>query len=562
VALKPYRTHLTIRALREALPIALPIAPTNALASERPNAHTSARPNAGALVLVLGMALAIASGCSRQSTRADGHATGEKAAEEPEPLSVTRWTGKTELFAEYPTLVVGQTSRFAIHLTRLDTFKALTAGQVEVQLRGGSGQPETFRVDAPSRPGIFGVDVKPTSAGTRQLVIVLRASGLDDEHQVGGVTVYPNAEAARAAAPAEEAGAPGISFLKEQQWSLDFGTAIVAEQALRESIRVPARIEPRHDGASDVVAPIDGRLVTVANVPLGANVSRGQELARLLPPPAIPGDLPQLRRAQAEAQTALTLATRDRERAERLTAAGAAPAKRLDEARAAEEQAKARLSAAEASLAHYNAARAGGSTDDAGLFVVRAPIGGVVAHRDATTGANVSAGRTLFRVVDTAQVLVVGQVPEGDAVRARAAKTAELEVAGDQHRVPAGRLTGIGKVLEQDSRTLPITFALDNRGPALPVGQTAFLHLLFDSTAPTPAVPAEAIVDDAGRPIVFVQVEGETFERRAVTLGARTGDLVQVTDGVKAGERVVTKGAYLVRLASLSTSVPAHGHVH
>jgi multidrug efflux pump subunit AcrA (membrane-fusion protein) len=89
-----------------------------------------------------------------------------------------------------------------------------------------------------------------------------------------------------------------------------------------------------------------------------------------------------------------------------------------------------------------------------------------------------------------------------------------------------------------------------------------FLHLLMGQTPPGPVVPAAAVVDDAGRPIVFVQREGETFERRAVTLGPRTGDLVQVVDGVTAGERVVTKGAYLVRLAALSTTGPAHGHVH
>jgi cobalt-zinc-cadmium efflux system membrane fusion protein len=47
-----------------------------------------------------------------------------------------------------------------------------------------------------------------------------------------------------------------------------------------------------------------------------------------------------------------------------------------------------------------------------------------------------------------------------------------------------------------------------------------------------------------------------------VTLGPRTGNLVQIVEGVQAGDRVVTKGAYLVRLASLSTSRPAHGHVH
>lgn len=499
--------------------------------------------------------IAVAAGCNRS-------AAPEAPPEEPEALSVTRWTDKTELFAEYSPLTVGSTSRFAIHLTRLEPFKAVTEGGVEVRLEGGSAPPEVFRVDGPSRPGIFGVDVKPTHAGRRQLAIRLTASGVDDEHRVGDVDVYPNAEAARATAVAGGEATPGISFLKEQQWSLDFGTAVVKEAAVRESIRVPARVEARPGGAADVVAPIDGRLTRVIEVALGASVSRGQELARLLPPPSAPADLPQLQRARAEAQTALTLATRDRERAERLTTAGAAPARRLEDARSAEEQAQARLTAATASLAQYDAARAGGATDVEGLFVIRAPVGGVIAQRDAATGANVTAGRVLFRVVDASQVHVVGQVPEAAAARARLARAAELEISGQPDRVPTGKLVSLGRVLEPQSRTLPITFAFDNETRGLPVGQAVFLHLLMDSTAPRPVVPAAAVVDDAGRPIVFVQREGETFERRAVTLGARSGDLVQVMDGLKAGERVVTKGAYLVRLASLSTSVPAHGHVH
>jgi cobalt-zinc-cadmium efflux system membrane fusion protein len=496
----------------------------------------------------------VAAGCNRSVQR--------QAPEEPEALRVTKWTERTELFAEYPPLAAGSTSRFAIHLTRLDTFKALTEGKVEVRLEGGSSQPEAFRVDAPSRPGIFGVDVKPIHAGKRELVVVLQSSGLNDEHRVGEVDVHPNADAARSAAPAAGAAAAGISFLKEQQWSLDFSTALVKEQAVRESLRVPARLEARPGGAADVVAPIDGRLTRVVEVVVGATVSRGQELARLLPPPSAPAELPQLQRARAEAQTALALLTRDRERAERLTSAGAAPAKRLDEARAAEQQAKTRLSAAEASLVQDNAARTGGAIDAEGSFVIRAPVSGVIAHRDAATGANVSGGSVLFRVVDAAQVHVVGQVPEAESARARLTRAGEIEIAGQRDRIPTGRVVSVGKVLDPQSRSLPITFAFDNRTLGLPVGQAVFLHLLMDSTAPRPVVPAAAIVDDAGRPILFVQLEGERFERRAVTLGPRSGDLVQVTEGVKPGDRVVTKGAYLVRLASLSTSVPAHGHVH
>ena len=170
----------------------------------------------------------------------------------------------------------------------------------------------------------------------------------------------------------------------------------------------------------------------------------------MLPPPSAPADFPQLQQARAEAQTALALATRDRERAERLTTAGAAPARRLDEARSAEEQAKARLTAAEASLGQYNAARTGGATDADGLFIVRAPVSGVIAQRNAATGANVTAGSVLFRVVDAAQVHVVGQVParrdldrRGRGVLAQPGSSA---VVGDvRDRRPHGRLPPHGR---------------------------------------------------------------------------------------------------------------------
>jgi cobalt-zinc-cadmium efflux system membrane fusion protein len=481
--------------------------------------------------------------------------------EEPETLSVTRWTDQTELFAEYPPLVVGATSRFAIHLTRLDTFKPLTEGRVEVRLEGGSASPEIFGTNGPSRPGIFGVDVKPAHAGHRQLLIVLTSPALSDRQRAGEVEVHATADAARAA-PAGGEEAPGISFLKEQQWTLDFGTAVVTEQSVRESVAVPARIEARPGGSADLAAPIDGRLTFVLDVPLGGLVTRGQELARVAPQPPDPGDLPQLQRARAEAQSALALASRDRERAERLTTAGAAPAKRLDEARTAEEQAKARVAAAQASLAQFDAARAGTASEMASAFVVRAPLTGVLAARAAAAGATVRAGDRLFTVVDAARVQVVGQAPESATSRIRAARSAEIETADEPGRITAGPLVSVGKVLDRQSRTLPVTFALDNTTIALPIGQTVVLHLLADATRAAPAVPASAIVDDAGRPIVFVQREGERFERRAVTLGPRSGDVVQIVEGLKSGERVVSKGAYLVRLASLSTSVPAHGHVH
>ena len=96
------------------------------------------------ILWILLACMAVSAACSRD-VPAPAPAPGRSRI----PSASTRWTDKTELFAEYPALTVGETSRFAIHLTRLEGFKAVTEGQVEVQLRGGSAPPEVFRVDAP-----------------------------------------------------------------------------------------------------------------------------------------------------------------------------------------------------------------------------------------------------------------------------------------------------------------------------------------------------------------------------------------------------------------------------
>jgi cobalt-zinc-cadmium efflux system membrane fusion protein len=506
-------------------------------------------------IVMIGLTVISVASCRRDADPAP------QPDEGPDPLSVTRWTERTELFAEYPSLVVGQTSRFAIHLTTLEPFKAVTEGAVDVQLKDSAGQTQSFSAGSPSRPGIFGVDVKPARAGKFDLIITLRGKAITDTHNVGTVDVYGDAAAA-AAATVPESQAETFSFLKEQQWVLDFGTAVVQQQPLRATIRVPGEIVPAPGGEADVSAPFDGRLASVASHPPGTSVTAGQELARIQPPPGAPADLPQLERGRTQTASALESATRDRERAERLVTAGAAPQRRLDEARAAEAQAAAAVKAAEAQLGQFNASRSATGGGTAGLFVIRAPISGVIVARSAAAGMNVSAGTPLFHLVDPTTIQVVGHIPEGQVARAKSVSGAQIELPGAESMRPAGKLVSLGRVLDPQSRTLPISFATGNSTLGAPVGQSVFLHLLLDQTAPAPVVPSSAIVDDAGRPIVFVQVEGEAFERRPVTLGAREGDRVQVLAGVKPGEHIVTRGAYLVRLASLSTSVPAHGHVH
>ena len=75
-------------------------------------------------------------------------------------------------------------------------------------------------------------------------------------------------------------------------------------------------------------------------------------------------------------------------------------------------------------------------------------------------------------------------------------------------------------------------------------------------------IPTAAVLDEDGWPVAYVQPEGERFEKREVVVAGTEGERTLVASGVKPGERVVTGAAYQVRLASLSTGVPAHGHEH
>ena len=485
----------------------------------------------------------------------------EAVDEELPPVVETRWTGRSELFMEYPPLVEGETSRFAIHFTDLATFEPLRAGRAEVRLDGAGG--EAFTVDAPGRPGIFGVDVTPARAGRYRLSVVLDAPGLADRHDLGAVTVVTPAAAGALHAHADEEDG-SIAFLKEQQWTLDFATAPAGERRIAESLVIAAEIEPRTGGRADVATPVAGRLAGDLPVrPVGSRVSRGDPLAEIIPHSGHGEDRPALELAVAEARNALELERAERARVERLVAAGALPERRRLEARVAERTADARVAAAEAHLAQLDATRTGegeGGRDT--RFVLRAPISGVVAASDATPGASVEEGTRLFRLIALDSVHVIGALPEAALPRIGELTGAELEVPGFGAPIALDRLVAVGRVLEPEARTVPMIYELRDPDRRLAVGQAVSLRIFASDAIEAVTVPESAVVDDAGQPVVFVQVGGESFERRPVRLGNREAGHVQVAGDIAPGERVVVRGAPLIRLAALSPQGPAHGHTH
>ena len=510
---------------------------------------------AGVLIAV---AVMLAAACSRSAPPAP-------EAELP-TLDVTHWTDKTELFMEYPPLVAGRPALFAVHLTRLSDFSAMNTGRPRLELTpDAGGAPVLLQGPGPSRPGVYRVEGEMPAAGRYRWALVIETPDLTDRHDLGTATVFAEQDAAVADAEARPAAdASAISYLKEPQWTNGFGVAVVQETELRQGIRVPAVIEPLTGGEAVVAAPASGRFMAARLPAVGDTIAVGEVLGRIQPRLAEGGsDRATLAAGVAEAQASLDAARADLTRAERLLADRAVPARRVEEAQRALTIADARLTAAQARLAQRDESLTSGGGDAAGnSFVLRAPIGGRVAEVHAALGASYDEGAPLFRIVRTDRVELQAHIPASDAVPATVTEIA-LELSGRPEPIvlEPNHMHHAG-VIDPVTRALPVQFDVDNRAGQLLIGQTGTAILYSGARQKMPAVPKEAVLTEAGRPYVFVQLGGESFARRFIEVAARDGNLVGIRAGVKPGERVVTRGAYDVQLASAAGGLPAEGHVH
>ncbi len=509
----------------------------------------------------------LALGCTRDAHPPEahgdhGHGHGHDD-EDPRPgLVFTLWDAQTELFVEFPALVVGQESGFAAHLTRLSDFAAVTTGTMTAEI-GDGGEVLRAVAEAPSRPGIFRPIVTPTRPGTFHLVLRYDGPGLTGVHDLGNITVYPNTETAVAAAP-PEADAGGVPFLKEQQWQVPFATEPAATHPLRPSIAVYATLRARPDGEVAIHAPVAGRLGAGAGrfPQMGARITKDEVLAAIVPQLGQDSDRATLDLAVQQARIDVDNARIERERLESLLKAGAIPERRVVEARHSEREALALQTAAARRRSMFGRVQQTAGTD--GDIAVRAPLSGTVVAVQTTPGSFVAEGQALLIAADLGRLWLEAHVPEHQAPGLGTPSGAWFRVPGSDEVVEVGAegfITVAGRI-DPESRTLPVVFAIDNPGERLPLGAFVDAHLVIGPPREALAVPTAAVLTEAGQAVVYVQPEGERFERRPVELGVQDGAWIEVVRGITAGERIVSRGAYLVRLAGASGAVPTHGHAH
>jgi membrane fusion protein, heavy metal efflux system len=531
-------------------------------------------------LVVVSFLLFFGLGCNRKQRKLEGqaehrHEHGESAAKtEPEvpALSVTLYRSGLELFMEYPSLVVGRPSPLVAHFTDARDprgFKVVTRGRVTAVLRYADGKEERFVADKLLRDGIFKPVVVPTRPGEGTLTLTLEGEQVAGTVDAGKVTVYATAEAATAAAPKEEEGGePMVSFLKEQQWKALYATAVAGVRVLQGAIRANGEIKVVAGQSAELATPVTGIVPVGGPVPhLGQTVKRGALLVSLAPTTVVSGTtLAAVDLEVSRARSEVGLAERDLKRAQELFSARAIPEKQLDAARTAHEMATARLQAAARERGLYRSAQGAGGARGRASFELRSPLDGVVSYAEITPGAVVEAGTRLISVVNTERLWLEAKVYETDAPRVERSSGASFTVAGFDREFVIddrnGKRIAVGAVIDRVTRTVPVIFEFDNPEGRLKPGMFAKVDLLTGETLRGVAVPESAVVDDNGRPVVFVMADGENFWKRVIRPGVRSGGMVQVLEGVKEGDRVVSQGAYEIKLSTATGAMPEHGHQH
>lgn len=464
-----------------------------------------------------------------------------------EPIAVTRYTDSLELYLEYEPMILGNTTRLFAHFTQLgQRHRPVEDGSLTVSLEM-RGSTVTARSKAPHEAGIFIAELIPTMAGEGRMLFTLTVDGREERFAIDTITVHTTPHEA-ASVHGEALPSGSLTFLKEQQWRVGFATLQLAPSTFHEVLQVGGTVRAAPGNEHIVNAPVSGVVQFFGTGPVeGMQVTKGSTLMVITSGGMAHENMDS---EYLKAKAAWEQAAADMRRADLLITDRIISEKEYAEI-------KNRYRTAEVT---FNTL--GRDRTEEGRKIM-APGEGHLRDIRVTHGQFVAAGTPLLTVARSGRLHMVALVPQREAQRLRGIGSATFRVASDTRVHDSVQLNG--KLLSFGQSTsggmVPITFEVDNPGNILP-GSFAEVWLRGKPIEEALVIPVDALIEEQGHYAVYVQTGGETMEKRSVTLGGSDGVMVQLLNGVRAGERVVTTGAFQVKLATMGGTMPDHGHEH
>ena len=370
----------------------------------------------------------------------------------------------------------------------------------------------------------------------------------------------------------------------EKEAIVSVQTAVARETTIKRIVTADAILFPLHQAA---LTPKISAPVREFHIQRGSPVRRGQllavlenrdlaaaetenkgiyEQAQASYESTTAANLPEeMQKAELEVQQtkeALDAAQKVYESRQNLYRQGALPRKELDQALVVFTQARAQY---EISLKHFNGLKAVGrqqeikaakgqltsaegkylaSKAQLGYSEIRSPIDGVVTDRPFYPGEMANAGTPLITVMDISQVIARAHIPQQEAAVLKVGNPATISGPGIADDL-AGKVTVVSPAVDPNSTTVEIWIQVPNPGHRLKPGETVQVSMVAQEIPKAVVVPATSILTaEEGSTSVMVAGSDSRAHSQKVAVGIRQGSEVQITQGLKAGDRVITTGAY------------------
>jgi RND family efflux transporter MFP subunit len=342
--------------------------------------------------------------------------------------------------------------------------------------------------------------------------------------------------------------------------------APVEQAAITPKISAPVKRFYVNRGArvhkGELLATLENRDLQAATVENKGTLEQAQADYARTTTASLPEEV---QKAEADVQTtkqALDAEQKLYQSREDLYKQGALPRKDLDQARVSLTQAQAAYDVAQRHLAalqqvgkQQTAKAAAGQLQSAeGKYMgseaqlsyseIRSPIDGVVTDRPLYPGEMATAGTPLMTVMNTSRVIAKAHVPQQQAALLKVGDPADITVPGNDDKLPA-RVTVVSPATDPNSTTIEVWAQADNREQRLRPGTTVQLSMVAQTVRDALTIPASAILTSPENgSAVMVVGSDEKAHKQTVHVGVKQGDEVQIVSGLKAGDRVISTGAY------------------
>ncbi len=500
-------------------------------------------------IFALMIAMVFIIGCDHEADHDHdevGHESEAKQIDHNEQESYTLYTGNLELFVEFDPIVVGETSTFIVHFTQLNQdYSPLANAEVNLTLEIEGKHTQLFKSHA-DIPGIYLVEVSSDFSGQGKIIFQINKEGFSDRFVLEDIHVFNKTDEIHAH---NQQTSGKLTYLKEQAWNTEFNVEPVSLISFSKVINASGEIMAMPGEKQNLIAKNNGIvLFSTRNLVQGSLVNKGDLLFTISGKGFTDNNI-SVKYHEARLQF-------EKSKNQYLRHKNLVTDKIVSEGQFAES--KNRYLAD--SIAYYNFEQ---TVSDGGLKVY-APFTGYIHELNVSEGQYAATGSVLATISSNKVMLLRADVSQQHFANLGEINDATFRPAYAKHvytiKELNGKLLAKASSVAENNHYMPVYFEVINDGSLLE-GAFAEFHLKTKPQLGTLVVPVGAVVEEQNNFYVYLQVSGEGYLKKQLELGDSDGIYTEVLSGLSEGDRVVTKGAMLIKAASIS-SEPVHSHSH